>query len=44
MPSLPVLRKCKDMELTFKTQEYLNISIDQKNNRYNKSALEREAL
>ena len=44
MPSLPTLRKSKDNELRFKTQEYLNISIDQKTNRYNRSALEREAL
>lgn len=44
MPSLPVLRKSKVVEPRITNQEYLNISNDQKSNRYNRSGLEREAL
>lgn len=44
MPSLPVLAKSKELELRYKTQDYLNFSSDQKSSRYNRSALERDAL
>lgn len=44
MPSLPVLSRSKEVDLRFKTQDYLNFSSDQKSSRYNKSALERDAL